>query len=348
MLLIRPAKIDDLDHLAKLSSLAGYGLTTLPPNPDILRGRIADSLNSFERGTERPRGESYLFVLEDLGSGVVVGTSGIVSKVGGFEPFYGYKIETTLIQSDVLNVRKEIRFLKLVTEHNGPCEITSLFLRPDFRRDGNGRLVSLARFLFMAEHPKRFDPVVIAELRGVVDDRGNSAFWNALGHHFFDVDFPTADYMSLINKKFIADLMPTHPIYIPLLPLTAQDVIGRVHAQTAPARRILEEEGFAFCDMVDIFDAGPVVRCERDQIGAIRESRRAVVADISERPLISEPYIIATTGAEFRACRGPVETLGEGVRISDECAAALGVKTGDAVRFVPLYAGRRKPGEGDA
>src|SRR5262249_22653987 len=158
--------------------------------------------------------------------------------------FYAYRIEKAVHESDVLKVRKEVPFLKLVTEHNGPCEIGSLFLAPSYRRDGNGRFLSLVRFLFMAEQPKRFDPVVIAELRGVIDDLGHSAFWDALGRHFFEVEYPTADYLSMVNKKFIADLMPSHPIYIPLLPKEAQAVIGQVHEQTRPALKILEDEGF--------------------------------------------------------------------------------------------------------
>jgi len=335
MLLIRPAKLDDLDALMSLAGMAGYGLTTLPRDAEVLRSRITDSLYSFERASERPRGESYLFVLQDCDRGQVVGTSGIVSKVGGFEPFYAYKVETSIIHSDVLNVRKEIRFLKLVAEHNGPSEITGLFLHPHFRKEGNGRLLSLARFLFMAEHPRRFDQAVIAELRGVADERGSSPFWDAAGHHFFDVDFPTADYMSMVNKKFIADLMPTHPIYIPLLPRPAQEVIGRVHPQSAPAMRILEQEGFAFCDMVDIFDAGPIVRCQREQIRAVRESKAAVVKEIGEVAAF-EAQIIARTGRDFRACRGPVETTGEGIRISVACADALEVKAGQIVRHVPM------------
>ena len=118
----------------------------------------------------------------------------------------------------MLNVRKDVRTLTLVEEHNGPCEIGSLFLHPDYRRDGNGRLLSLSRFLFMAEHRQRFEPQVIAEMRGVIDDQGRSPFWDAVGKHFFEIDFPKADYLSMVNKKFIADLMPRHPLYVPLLP----------------------------------------------------------------------------------------------------------------------------------
>ena len=89
-----------------------------------------------------------------------------------------------------------------------------------------------------------------------MDDHGRSPFWDALGKHFFDVDFPNADYLSLVNKKFIADLMPKHPIYIPLLPKDAQDVIGKVHEQTEPALKLLEAEGLRDRDVGDRAERG--------------------------------------------------------------------------------------------
>src|SRR4051812_15740621 len=129
MLVFRPITLDDLPQLTELAAVAGFGLTTLPKDPQLLENRILESRRSFERlsisskaaeragasgGAERPSGEVYLFVLEDLHTGRIVGTSAIVSKVGGFEPFYAYKIETSVHESDTLNVRKEIKFLKLV------------------------------------------------------------------------------------------------------------------------------------------------------------------------------------------------------------------------------------------
>jgi len=66
----------------------------------------------------------------------------------------------------------------------------------------------------------------------VVDDRA-FAFVEALGRHFFDIDYPTADYLSMVNKRFIADLMPKHPIYIHCC-RRGQTVIGKVHEATEP------------------------------------------------------------------------------------------------------------------
>jgi arginine N-succinyltransferase len=278
--------------------------------------------------------------MQDLESGKVVGTCGIVSKVGGFEPFYAYRLETSVVESKQLNIRKEIRMLHLVEQHDGPCEIGSLFLAPDHRKDNNGRLLSLSRFLFMAEHIEYFDPIVIAEMRGVVDDHGHSPFWDAVGHHFFDIDFPKADYLSMVNKKFIADLMPKNPLYIPLLPKEAQQVIGQVHPETAPALKMLEDESFKRCGMVDIFEAGPVVRCRLKEIRSIRQSTRGVVETITTTPPPGDLAICASTRQDFRACKATVEILPTGgLCISSDVAGALQVTTGDMIRFVAARPG---------
>jgi arginine N-succinyltransferase len=338
VLVIRPVSLDDLDRLFELAGGTGYGLTSLPRDREFLQNKITESLESFARIGSKPRGDSYLFVLEDMKTGKAVGTTGIVSKVGGFEPFYAYKIEKDIAESEALKVRKEIRLLRLITDHNGPCEIGSLFLAPAYRKDGNGRLLSLARFLFLAEYPKRFDPTVIAELRGMIDEKGRSPFWEALGRHFFDVDYPSADYQSGVDKKFIADLMPRHPIYVPLLPKEAQDVIGKIHPDSVPAVEILKEEGFQDTGMVDIFDAGPIVGCRRADIRAVRESRVATVEDIVEQVPDSTAYIISSARKEFRACKGPIEMTEKGVRLFGKEAMALNVKVGDSVRFVSMKA----------
>ncbi|MGA2232701.1 MAG: arginine N-succinyltransferase [Tepidisphaeraceae bacterium] len=335
MVIIRPVTTADLEPLLELAGAAGAGLTTLPKDRDILNRRIQKSLRCMEQIPDRPGGETYLFVMEDLQARRVVGASGIVSKVGGFEPFYAYKIRRAIHQSRELKVRKEIRVLHLIRQHNGPAEIGSLYLSPEYRGKDNGRLLQLSRFLFLAEHRDAFEPLVVSELRGVIDASGKSAFWDALGRHFFDIEFRQADYLSVVSKKFIADLMPRHPIYIPLLPQAAQDVIGKPHESSRPALRNLEDEGFKLSAMVDIFDAGPCVWCQRDEIRTVRESLVAPVAKVSAagEKLESANYLIAAIGAEFRACVGKLMADDKGVTISDETAEGLRLKVGDKVRY---------------
>ena len=337
MLVIRPIVLPDLDQLESLSALTGYGLTTLPRDKKLLGRRIRASIRGFEKliDDDRPRGETYLFVLEDLATGRIAGTTAVISKVGGFEPFYAYRIENTIHESKMLGVRKDIRVLHLVELHDGPCEVGSLFLAPQYRRSGAGRLLSLCRFLFMAQFPEYFDPDVIAEMRGVVDDQGHSPLWEHLGRHFFDIDYPTADYLSMVNKRFIADLMPKHPIYIPLLPPDAQAVVGKVHTQTEPAMKMLEDEGFRRSGLVDIFEGGPVVKCGLNDIRSVRQSVLAPISEVTDGAIESELYLISNGRQDFRACLGPLELIPGGtVRIAIQAAMALRVRVGDPVRFV--------------
>ena len=329
--------MSDLEPLAELASLAGVGLTTLPKDRDLLAKRILQSQASFQRFVERPGGESYLFVMEDIEAKKVVGACGIVSKVGGFQPFYAYHIETSLFESKIINVRKEVPVLKLVEEHDGPCEIGSLFLHPDYRHGGNGKMLQLVRFLFIAEHAACFESTIVSEIRGVLDAKGHSPFWDALGRHFFDIDFAEADRLSIVNKKFIAELMPDHPIYVPLLPPDAQGVIGKPHKESERAVKNLAAEGFQFSGMVDIFDAGPVMSCPRDDVRTIKMSRRVNVAAIVDGEVAGPTFMLGTTGANFRACKGSIEQKdADYIRITAEKAQALQVHVGDPLRIVEL------------
>ena len=98
-------------------------------------------------------------------------------------------------------------------------------------------------------------------------------FWEALGRHFFAVDFTEADQQTTVNKAFIAELMPRHPIYTNLLPDEARNVIGVTHESTTPARHLLESEGFHYTGYVDIFDGGPLLETRVKDLRIVHDSR---------------------------------------------------------------------------
>jgi arginine N-succinyltransferase len=342
-MVVRPVRAGDLDAVVDLVERAGYGLTSLPKDRDLLGKRVRASVESMVRPVEGPGSESYLFVLEDRETGRVVGTSGIVAKVGGFEPFYTYRIDAHVHQSEALQVRKLVSCLHLVAEHSGPSEIGSLFLSSEYRRHGAGRLLSLARFLFMAEQTQRFEREVIAEMRGVVDPEGRCPFWEAIGRHFFDIDFPKADYLSSKDKRFIAELMPTHPIYIPLLAAEAQQALGQVHPETEPALRMLEGEGFRWQHMVDIFDGGPLIGCPRGEIRTVQGSRLGRLAEC-RREVEGELFLLARSEPEFAVTVTNLQEDASGaVVVEDTAAEALGLRRGARVRYVPSRPRRGAP-----
>ncbi len=333
MLVVRCVREADIDPLFELIQQTELGLTSLEIERPELSLRAENSVLAFRRDLNRPAGEPYVFVIEDTSNGKIVGTSAVYAKVGGFEPFYSYEIKARVHESKDLGVRKEIRALHLCEEHDGPSELGSLFLSPDYRGQGHGRTLSLARFMFMAEFPERFETVVIAEMRGVVDRDGTSPLWSALGSHFFQIGFPKADTLSSKSKKFIADLMPRHPIYIPLLPKDAQDVIGQVHPNTIPARKVLENEGFHFRGHVDIFDGGPALQCELKEIRTIRDSRSGVVCRIENELPEEDVALISNSDRDFKCCRGAVVWQEDGAAVIDrETSLHLGLEVGSPVR----------------
>lgn len=335
MIVVRPITANDLERLEQLAVESGPGMTNLPAGREILEEKIRTSVESFAREVIEPGEESYLLVGEDTATGEVIGTSAVIARVGVSKPFYSYKILALAHTSLELNKYETVRVLQMVNEYRGATEIATLYLTPAYRKDGNGRLLSRSRFLYMGEFPSRFSHLVMAEMRGVHDAEGHSVFWESLGQHFIGMDFSKADYLSSLGRhQFIADLMPAFPIYIRLLPEAAQEVIGLAHEDTRPALRLLEREGFRFEGCVDVFDAGPTIHAPLDQIRTVRESRHALVGDVVEA-LEGHGYLIAAARAErFRACRGALRQCDDGsVRIAREVAEALELAQGDPVRY---------------
>jgi arginine N-succinyltransferase len=336
---LRPIRENDLAGLAALARSTGGGLTTLPPDDAFLAARIDDSQHAFRPRVRQPKGEYYLFALEDSVTRELVGVSGIASRVGGYEPWYTYEIRPERHAHPPLNIVREIAVLHLRQEHQGPSELCSLFLRGDRRRGGAGRLLSLGRLLFISAHRNRFTPTLMAEMRGYIDQTGRSPFWEAVGRHFFAFDFYQADVLSgLGGKQFIADLMPRHPIYVPLLPPEVQAVIGRVRHETEPALSLLLAEGFTRTNEVDIFDAGPLVRVPAGDVRTVREARVARLRSAAATLPAAGPLLLIANGAlDFRASIGAALGHDDGsVSLGRETAAALDLEPGDQVWIAPL------------
>lgn len=336
MIIVRPIQHRDYDALYRIAEESGHGFTSLPVNEALLKQRIESAEKSFKKDVSKPGTEGYLFVMEDTETGEVVGTSGIEAAVGLEDTFYHYHLGKVVHSSRELNIYNTVETLTLCNDYTGASEICTLFLSESHRKNKNGRFLSRMRFLFMAEHKQRFAETVIAEMRGVSDETGRSPFWDWLEAHFFSMDFPTVDYLTGIGKKsFIAELMPKYPIYVYLLSKSAQEVINQVHEKTVPALKLLEAEGFCRRGYVDIFDAGPTVECQLQNIKTINDSRRhqVIIGDVDSE----NNYIICNTKIEsFVAVQAAItfQENTDNVIISASTAQALQVTEGDWVRLV--------------
>lgn len=335
-MIVRPVRQDDLPSLLDLARSAGSGLTTLPADPERLAHRVRWAEKTFAGNVERADAD-YLFVMVD-DSDQVVGITALAGAVGLREPWYNYRVGMTLSASPKLGIYRPIPTLFLVNDLCGLSEVCSLFLRTDQRLGHNGKLLSRSRFLFLAEFAHLFSERIIAEMRGVSDEQGRSPFWDGLGRHFFQMPFAEADYLTGIgNKAFIAELMPRFPLYIPLLPQPAREVIGKVHRHTEAALRLLQGEGFRHRGYVDIFDGGAVIECEAARIRAVRDSRTLVLAIGTPEP--GDDYLIFNRGlADCRITCAPARQAAGSLVVSAETARALELGAGDQVRAVPLQA----------
>lgn len=333
MLVLRPVRTEDHGEILALAQLAGIGMSSLPPEPDVLKAKIERAVASFAGRPIYANGETFLFVLEDTESHRIVGTTGIAAHVGILRPFYSYKLSTIVQASENVGVYSLNRVLHMVNDYTGASELGSLFLMPEYRRDGIGKFLSRARYLMLAEFPEIFSSIVISEIRGVQDKRGESPFYNNLARHFFQMEFKEADFIyATRGGQFIADLMPRYPIYEKLLAEEARGVIGVPLEASLPAKKMLEEEGFTYEGYIDIFDAGPTMQCEREQIRTVRDSQKLPLAMIAEA-VEEQRYMVANTRMEdFRMLRTPIGITAGGVALPKRAAELLRVQPGDVVR----------------
>ena len=340
-LVVRAIEMRDLDGLLALAQLTGGGMTTLKPDRAILAARLETACASFAAAIPPVR-RDYLFVMEDTASERLAGVCAIKAAVGMEESFYNYRIGMLVHASKELDVDSRMDTLYLASDLTGSGELCSLFLHPDYRRGDNAKLLSKSRLLFIAQFPHLFPDRLIAELRGYQNSDGASPFWDSLGRHFFQMGFDRADDLSSLDKKsFIAELMPRYPLYIALLPKEAQDVIGKAHAASAPAQRMLEQEGMHFEGYVDIFDAGPVLQARVRELRAVRDSRLAQVLPAPAES-VADAYptllISNTVLSRFRAIavKPHCSPSAASVCLTEADRNLLECGPGDAVRCVTL------------
>lgn len=339
---IRAASPNDLQHLYEMAKLTGGGFTNLPPDRKSLSAKLERSAQAYANAAEgdpkAPGDELFVLVLENAETGEVRGTAQIFTCVGQHWPFYSYRMATLTQHSKELGRTFRAEMLNLVTDLEGSSEVGGLFLHPSERAGGLGMLLARSRYLFIAMHRRRFADRILAELRGIIDERGGSPFWDGVAGRFFGMNFQEADYFNAINgNQFIADLMPKHPVYIAMLPEIARSAIGLPHPTGRAAMRMLEEEGFASEGYFDIFDGGPTMTARTDRVRTIAEAKALPITHIRapEGTGHARKALVATGQlAEFRCTFAEVADEAEGLVLDPIAAATLGVSTGDEVWLV--------------
>ncbi len=339
---IRGAVPSDEDQLLEV---AGHlNTVNLPNDRDEIRGILEQAHKSFTGAIKDPRRREYVFVLVDNERKRIVGTSMIIGQLGRRDAPYIY-VDVSEEERYSATLDKHFRHvvLKIGYSYNGPTEIGGLIVSPDDRKKPErlGLLISYVRFLYIKLHRDLFKDELLAELLPPLEPDGTSHLWDALGRKFTDMTYAEADRLSKKNKEFIKGLFPEGAVYATLLPQNAQDVIGKVGAQTRGVEKMLRRVGFQYAWRVDPFDGGPHFTAPTDEVALVQrthEARLARLLPASDVPRTRA--LVATERAEapyFRCVHTPWRAGVEGgAELAAGAAEYLGLEEGAKVWVLPL------------
>jgi len=296
--LFRPATADDISAITKITTKADSGLTTVPKTKSSVADYVAESLD-FLAGTEGAN--RLLFVAES--DGKILGISGIIPKLGVDRPFYSFKRSRHARKASQQELSVRYDTLQLTTDFDDYTELASIFISPEARGKGIGRLLSLGRLGFIHASRDRFEDRLMADIRGWVDAKGVSPFWHHLTSKFIQTDFDEADRLSAGDAAFLIELLPALPIMLNLLPDSVSESAGRPHDLSAGAMGLLMDAGFEDTDLCDVFDGGPAIRCNTDRTLITQSAYRATGGGVTD----GETKFLHFTGEgeSFRAVIGP-------------------------------------------
>jgi arginine N-succinyltransferase len=377
MYLVRHAQPGDVSTLAKLARMVYF--INLPPDEKIILQKIEGSRKAFRRAVEgeihepapadpaaadgQPRGATanaglgnahkrsdvFVFAMEETASASVVGTSQLISRMGGpGDPNYSMKLSERRFFSKTLNFGTTHTVARLYADESGPTEVGGLVLQASLRGQTHsnrktptaarpGRFLSWVRFHFMGVFRETFPDRVVAEMAPPVSPDGDNLFWDHIGRKFVPVKYAEADRFCQYNRAFIEELLPKDDIYLTLLPLEVLNMVAQVSAETIPARRMLEKQGFKYKGFIDPFDGGPHLEADTDQIPLVRDTKRATIgaaiapAKCDTRGIVS----VTTAEGEFRAIETEFAVSGETLRLTKEALSALHADDAAVAGFTP-------------
>ena len=345
--LVREILPRDLEGVFELA--AHLDSVNIPHDKKALRRMIGTARDSFLGKLEDVTRREYLFALEGVRTGKLVGTSMVFAQHGHpDQPHVFFDVVNDERYSSTLDRLFSHTTLRLGFSYHGPTEIGALVLDPSYRAFGLGKVLSLVRFLFIAMYRERFQPLIIAELMPPLLPDGRSELWEYIGQRFTGLTYQEADKLSHVNKEFIYALFPQTPLYASMLPTHVAQLIGQVGDETRGAQRILEAIGFKYSGQIDPFDGGPHFSAQTEQIELVRRARPRRLADAplpaelestlfeGVKPEGVERHLVATGRQEgptrFLATSAAVRVLDDQIELSEESRELLAVRAG-----VPLW-----------
>ncbi|MFP5456326.1 MAG: arginine N-succinyltransferase, partial [Alphaproteobacteria bacterium] len=115
-----------------------------------------------------------------------------------------------------------------------------------------------------------------------------------------------------------------------------QAAIGKVHDDGRAARALLLEEGFREEGYVDIFDAGPTLVAEIDQLRAVRDLHHGLFAGGTVTHEVRDHMLVKGSGADFCCVPAAVEAASGHIRTDRSSADLLGLAEHDPIGYLAL------------
>lgn len=318
MFVIRPWRDKDFKVLLSCAK-RGKGMTSLPKDPFRIKTLLKLSQASFHSKGTPPSHESYGFIVEDSVTKEAAGVSAIKAVAGLHKTFRFYRLEKETLYPETASITSS--------------ELCSLYLLPEYRKGGIGKLLSLSRLHFIASFPERFAETVVAELRGYFDAEEKSPFWMGIGNKLNPMSYRKAAILNASGDKKVESFFKTTPTPLKELPKSAADCIGITHPHTLPAFKMLEAEGFSLSGKMDIVDAGPLIIAKIQELKTVRETKLLPLHPEALPEGVAPVKIISNNRLDFRAVMSQFEIRDGQLSLPLKAARALKVKSGDLVRI---------------
>jgi len=241
---IRPAEAKDLFDLLKLSR--SFPLYNLPEDKKLLKQKLEESGQSFKKNLS-PFKRSYIFILEDLKSKQVIGSSQILS-FSAKNRSYCY----------LLKGGQNSAYLKLISRERKRHQLGGLILSQKYRglKEQFGLQLGLARFLYIKTHEKDFSKKIEVSLTSLFQKEDNP-FWLETGaKHLKQNYFQALKLYRESPDSFLKKFPKEFTIYLSSLSTKARWGLETVHSQTLPAYKGLLKRGFQMSRRRHLLDGG--------------------------------------------------------------------------------------------
>jgi len=333
--LIRSAKSSDVPYLYRLARQAQ--LLNLPPNRTIIRQKVDLSMRS-SASPSPPADAEYVFVLEDLASARVIGSSLIIARYASPDcPHFYLDIKPLAQRDGTMPAGPSSDCLELGSEIGGISAVGGLIVDADYRGKKLGRSISLIRFVYMCMFPERFESHILSELVGPTPAADVNPFWEALGKRFTGLQYKKALQMAIQKNKEYLARFPKEEIPLSRLDPTVRPCRERVVPGAGQAEQhLLESVGFQYLNRVDPLDGGIMYGALRDDISIVREGMlcRATPAPAEACP--SPALVGVIREGQFLGGHFPVGISSHAATLPAEVLSSWRLTNGDRICVAPF------------